>query len=284
MRRVIAGDERAWDEVVDRFAGLVWSVARSFRLSSAATDDVVQTVWLRLAEHCGRIREPDRLASWLATTTRNEALRVIRGNVRLTPQATMDDREPTTPSVEERVADDFTLRAVLWRSPSCRQEDQQLMRLLCAVPPLDYQTIAEMIGRPVGSIGPTRARCLERLKRLLPPGFDPKEASMTTSDDDLLAVMGRALRAAEPVPDHVVDRGPGGVDVAHHRRRARRAGLRLGAELTGVRSEDTARQLTFRAPGVEIEVMVVDDVVPPSRRPAGPAGRVHRAAGRAATR
>jgi len=49
------------------------------------------------------------------------------------------------------------------------------MRLLCAVPPLDYQTIAEMLGRPIGSIGPTRARCLERLKRLLPPGFNPKE-------------------------------------------------------------------------------------------------------------
>ena len=54
-------------------------------------------------------------------------------------------------------------------------EDQQLLRLLCTVPPLDYQTIAEMLGRPIGSIGPTRARCLERLKRLLPPGFDPKE-------------------------------------------------------------------------------------------------------------
>jgi RNA polymerase sigma factor (sigma-70 family) len=153
----------------------VWSVARSFRLSSAATDDVVQTVWLRLAEHCSRIREPDRLASWLATTTRNEALRVIRGNSRLTPQASVAElSEPTTPSVEERVSDDATLRAVLVAFSQLSEEDQQLMRLLCAVPPLDYQTIAELIGRPVGSIGPTRARCLERLKRLLPPGFDPK--------------------------------------------------------------------------------------------------------------
>ena len=176
LTRVIAGDERAWDEVVDRFAGLVWSVARSYRLSSAATDDVVQTVWLRLAEHCSRIRQPDRLASWLATTTRNEALRVIRGNNRLTPQAAVDELpEPTTPSVEERVSDDVTLRAVLQAFAKLPPDDQQLMRLLCAVPPLDYQTIAEMLGRPIGSIGPTRARCLERLKKLLPPGFDPKE-------------------------------------------------------------------------------------------------------------
>ena len=67
--RVGDGDESAWNELVDQFAGLVWSVARSFRLGKAATDDVVQTVWLRLAEHSSRIRQPDRLASWLATTT-----------------------------------------------------------------------------------------------------------------------------------------------------------------------------------------------------------------------
>ena len=176
LSRVVAGDERAWKELVDRYAGLVWSVARSFRLPSASTDDVVQTVWLRLAEHCGRIREPDRLASWLATTTRNEALRVIRGNMRLLPQAAVaESAELTTPSVEERVADDVTLNAVLGAFAQLSADDQQLLRLLCTVPPLDYQTIAEMLGRPIGSIGPTRARCLERLKRLLPPGHDPKE-------------------------------------------------------------------------------------------------------------
>jgi RNA polymerase sigma factor (sigma-70 family) len=178
LSRVVAGDETAWKEMVDRYAGLVWSVARSYRLSGASTDDVVQTVWLRLAEHCGRIREPDRLASWLATTTRNEALRVIRGNMRLSPQSTIaESAELTAPSVEERVTDDATLKAVLGAFAQLSTEDQQLLRLLCTVPPLDYQTIAEMLGRPIGSIGPTRARCLERLKRLLPPGLDPKEGT-----------------------------------------------------------------------------------------------------------
>jgi RNA polymerase sigma factor (sigma-70 family) len=178
LSRVVAGDETAWKELVDRYAGLVWSVARSYRLSTASTDDVVQTVWLRLAEHCGRIREPDRLASWLATTTRNESLRVIRGNMRLTPQSTIaESAELTSPSVEERVTDDATLKAVLGAFAQLSTEDQQLLRLLCTVPPLDYQTIAEMLGRPIGSIGPTRARCLERLKRLLPPGIEPKEGN-----------------------------------------------------------------------------------------------------------
>ena len=91
-------------------------------------------------------------------------------------QAMADDLvEPTAPSIEERVGDDATLRAVLQAFSKLSPEDQQLMRLLCAVPPIDYQTIAEMLGRPIGSIGPTRARCLERLKKLLPPGLDPKE-------------------------------------------------------------------------------------------------------------
>ena len=176
LQRVVDGDERAWDEVVAQFAGLVWSVARSYRLSAASTDDVVQTVWLRLAEHCARIRQPDRLASWLATTTRNEALRVIRGHTRQRPTATIDDlAEPTAPSIEDRVDDDATLRGVLGAFAQLGDDDQQLLRLLCTVPPLDYQTIAEMLGRPIGSIGPTRARCLERLRRLLPDGFDPKE-------------------------------------------------------------------------------------------------------------
>jgi RNA polymerase sigma factor (sigma-70 family) len=176
LSRVIDGDEQAWKELVDRYAGLVWSVARSYRLSSPSTDDVVQTVWLRLAEHCGRIREPDRLASWLATTTRNEALRVIRSNTRLLPQATIaESAELTAPSVEERITDDVDIRTVLRAFAQLADDDQQLLRLLCTVPPLDYHTIAEMLGRPIGSIGPTRARCLERLKRLLPPGFDPKE-------------------------------------------------------------------------------------------------------------
>ena len=176
LARVVEGDQDAWDEVVRQYAGLVWSVARSYRLGGAATDDVVQTVWLRFAEHCGRIRQPERLASWLATTTRNEALRVIRGNTRLTPTAFVaETAEPTASTIEDLVTDDETLRQVLAAFAQLAEEDQQLLRLLCTVPPLDYQTIADMLGRPIGSIGPTRARCLDRLRRLLPAGVDPKE-------------------------------------------------------------------------------------------------------------
>ena len=95
LRRVIEGDQRAWDELVGRFGGLVWSIARGYRLG-ALTDDVVQTVWLRLAENCDRIREPERLAAWLATTTRNEALRVSKKQARARSASATSPKAPTT--------------------------------------------------------------------------------------------------------------------------------------------------------------------------------------------
>ena len=174
LRRVNEGDQRAWDEIVDGFGGLVWSIARGYRLG-ASTDDVVQTVWLRLAEHADRIREPDRLASWLAATTRNEALRVSRSRDRALPTDRLaDDAEPTASSVDDLVTDDDTLRHVLAAFCELSENDQQLLRLLCTVPPLDYATIAELLGRSVGSIGPSRDRCLKRLRKLLPSGLDDR--------------------------------------------------------------------------------------------------------------
>jgi len=181
LARVDTGDESAWDELVERYAGLVWSVARSFRLSAASTEDVVQTVWLRLAEYSSRIRQPERLAAWLATATRHEALRVIRGHQRMVPYADFADRsEPTSMSLEDVVDDAATLGAVLEAFAQLPAADQQLLRLLCTVPPLDYHTIAELLGRSIGSIGPSRARSLDKLRRLLPAGIDPRSITPAT--------------------------------------------------------------------------------------------------------
>lgn len=172
LSRVADGDQRAWDEIVDGFGGLVWSVARGYRLG-ALTDDVVQTVWLRLAEHCDRIREPDRLASWLATTTRHEALRVARKQQRSVSVGEYHDHaDATVSTLDELATDDDTLRHVLRAFARLSPQDQELLRLACTVPPLDYATMAELLGRSVGSIGPSRNRALARLRRLLPSGLD----------------------------------------------------------------------------------------------------------------
>jgi RNA polymerase sigma factor (sigma-70 family) len=157
------GDRAAWDELVDRYGRLVYAVARSFRLPTPDVADVYQTVWLRFAEHIDRLRDPERAGAWLATTTRNECLRVVRTAARmvLTDQFDEPDDDPAADDdpvvlAEERAA----LREAFARLPErCR-------RLLSMVvdPGYDYDAICLALAMPKGSIGPTRGRCLQRLE------------------------------------------------------------------------------------------------------------------------
>ena len=143
----------------------------------------MQTVWLRLAEYSGRIREPDRLAAWLATATRNEALRVIKGQQRVVPHAGFaESSEPTSRSIEDVITDDVTLRAVLQAFAALPAADQQLLRLLCTVPPLDYQTIAEILGRSIGSIGPSQGEVSRQAPPAAPGGHRPESRWMMSND------------------------------------------------------------------------------------------------------
>lgn len=184
LRRVIDGDQRAWDELVGRFGGLVWSVARGYRLG-ALTDDVVQTVWLRLAEHCDRIREPDRLAGWLATTTRNEALRVAKKQQRSLSLGDLPERADASVSMlDELAVDSDTLGHVLEAFRLLPEKDKELLRLLCTVPPLDYASIADMLDRSIGSIGPSRDRALKKLRKLLPDGLEDRRARRPTEESE----------------------------------------------------------------------------------------------------
>lgn len=168
LGRAAVGDREAWDEIVERYGRLVWSVVRGFRLDAAAAADVTQTVWLRLVEHVGRIEEPDRLPGWLATTARNEALRVSRASRRQVPVVVeLDPPDPAAVSPEEKVVDDELAADVAGAFAHLDEGCRELLRLLTLDPPLDYQTVSELLGRPIGSIGPTRGRCLDRLRALL---------------------------------------------------------------------------------------------------------------------
>nr|WP_284290898.1 sigma-70 family RNA polymerase sigma factor [Angustibacter aerolatus] len=156
--------------MVRRYERLVWSVARSYRLDTPDAADVVQTTWLRLVEHLGGIHDAERLGGWLATTTRREALRLARARRRRLVDGA-DDEIALVPAGDPDV-DDALLRderdAVLHRAvralePRC----QRLLRVLSASPPPRYDTVAEALGMPIGSIGPTRGRCLQRLRAAL---------------------------------------------------------------------------------------------------------------------
>ena len=149
---------------MERFNDMVWSVARGFRLDEATAKDVAQTVWLRLVENMDRIKDPERLPGWLATTARNEALRVAKRADRLRPTEFEFDIEDESPGFEEMMVDEEEARFVVKAFRVLDEACQTLLRLMTVDPPLSYDEISELTGRPVGSLGPTRARCLDKLR------------------------------------------------------------------------------------------------------------------------
>ena len=162
------GDARAWDELVDRFGALLWSIARSYRLDTATCADVVQEAWVRLAQSLDRIREPSSVGAWLATTTRNEALRVAKKQQRERPDRFDDESQlglvgPADGPTLARERDQLLVDCLTAVPERC----QQLLRLLVAEPAVPYTEIAEILDMPVGSIGPTRSRCLRKLRESL---------------------------------------------------------------------------------------------------------------------
>ncbi len=166
IRAAGEGDEDAWGTLVERFEGLVWATARAHRLSQAEAADVTQTTWLRLVENLDRIKDPERLGGWLATTARRESLRHIR--LRGRELVIADDgffeaasEEPVEQRLIVRERDDALRGAFARIGERC----QALLRLLSAPDPPSYEEIGAALGMPIGAIGPTRARCLEKLRR-----------------------------------------------------------------------------------------------------------------------
>jgi RNA polymerase sigma factor (sigma-70 family) len=174
LKAAADGDAEAWKRIVDDYSRLVWSVARGFRLSGADAADVTQTTWLRLVENLDRIQNPEQLAGWLATTARREALRLIRKARREVPDTgeteekppffgdSEDDGDPEAALVAQQDSSD------LWQAFSTLSEKcRNLLRVVAVTPLESYAAVAEALGMRVGSIGPTRSRCLEQLKRAL---------------------------------------------------------------------------------------------------------------------
>ncbi|WP_211267153.1 RNA polymerase sigma factor [Nonomuraea candida] len=166
------GDQQAWDAIVDRYAPLVWSICRRYGLDRLDSDDVGQTVWLRLLENLGRLREPAALPGWLERTTKNECLRVVQTTRRLERTEERIKREPSEQvdpfdelleqSAAER--DNALLREAFAQLPD---RYRQLLLLLMADPPVSYEEISRRLDRPIGSIGPQRARSLAALRKKL---------------------------------------------------------------------------------------------------------------------
>jgi RNA polymerase sigma factor (sigma-70 family) len=166
VRAARAGDDRAWEDLYERFSPMLRGIARSYRLSPSDVDDVLQSSWLRLFNHIDRVREPTAIAGWLATTTRHECLRLLQLPLRECPTADPDlgaRSESFEPERELLAAD---RRMVLGRALATLPErHRKLMTLLVAQPDNDYEQLSAILAMPVGSIGPIRARSLARLRR-----------------------------------------------------------------------------------------------------------------------
>jgi RNA polymerase sigma factor (sigma-70 family) len=185
-----AGDQAAWNDIIDRYAPLVWSICLRYRLARPDIDDVGQSVWLLLVENLAGLREPAALPGWLATTTHRECLRVLRVSRRHDHADLPSGELPADPAaitIEQEILA-AELDAAVWAAfaelpRGCRD----LLSMLVSDPPLAYTEISATLGVAVGSIGPKRARCLDRLRR------SPRLTSMagsTTWENDVEQLKG----------------------------------------------------------------------------------------------
>jgi len=165
------GDEQAWREIVSRYTPLLAGVIGRFWLPVAEAQDVAQTVWLRLLEHLGALREPEALPMWIITTAKRECMHCLSRQRRMVP---LDPQDPSWLAAAEDTEPEADLvraerhEALLAGLAELPPRQHELLVLLMADPPLSYDTIHQRTGIAIGSIGPTRSRALERLRRTAP--------------------------------------------------------------------------------------------------------------------
>lgn len=162
--RALQRDQQAWRALVDRLKGVAWKVLYSYDLSEEDRNDAFASTFFRLHEHLANIREVEKLPGWVATTARNEANSLSRRRSKLVPMAELPLRGTDDTDLGEGLENDelrVALFAAFRRLPA---NLQALMRMLSADPPIGYDEIGRLLNLPHGSIGPTRARCLQRLR------------------------------------------------------------------------------------------------------------------------
>jgi RNA polymerase sigma factor (sigma-70 family) len=182
VTRAQNGDQGAWDALVERYAPLVHSICRRYRLGRDDAQDISRNVWLRLVDHLGNLHDPAAVAGWLATTTRRECAQVLRAarsphTATCVPEAeNIPDSQCGTAEQELLIAERHAAlrEAFTDLPPRC----QQLLALLIEDPPVPYAQISATLGIPIGSIGPARRRCLDKLRR------HPAIAALMNGDDD----------------------------------------------------------------------------------------------------
>ena len=168
VERAQRGEQTAWIELVDRLERVVWKTVNMTTDDAEIRQDAAAATWLRLAENLGSIRDPDRLPGWMVTTARREVITHFRRNRLVLDGRTARAEPPATqPGPEEQSEDREVREALRTAFGKLSEECQELLTLLIlADPPLPYAAVEAQLGRPHGSLGPTRARCLEYLRQM----------------------------------------------------------------------------------------------------------------------
>jgi RNA polymerase sigma factor (sigma-70 family) len=170
VRAAAAGDASAWDALVERYVALLWAVALRHGLSEADAADVVQNTWVRLLDHIGRLREPARIGSWLATTAQRESLRCLGYRNRMVPGGdgeAFDGHDRLLPDADEGLIRREQARAARHALDALPATWRLLVELLALETTPTYEEIGAELGLPVGSIGPTRRRAADRIRFLM---------------------------------------------------------------------------------------------------------------------
>ena len=180
VMRARKGNQQAWEALVERYAPLIWSICRHYRLDRSDAEDVAQSIWLQFVNHLGAIRDPAAVPGWLTTVTRRECGRVVRAA--RGPQAAGQLADENLPDKQTRTAEQELLaaecHAVLREAFTCLSPSRQkLMAMLIEDPPVPYTEISARLGIPISSIGPTRGRCLDQLRH------HPAIAALIDADD-----------------------------------------------------------------------------------------------------
>jgi RNA polymerase sigma factor (sigma-70 family) len=162
------GDERAWRELCSRVKNVAWKTINSYGVRGADADDAYAATMFRLAEHLDRIRDPERVPGWVATTARNETLGLFRSRRRTVVVDEVPERDSGNGEPDAALVRDELREAVRRSFALLDERCQRLLRILTADPPIPYEDVGAMLEMPHGSIGPTRRRCLDTLRSKAP--------------------------------------------------------------------------------------------------------------------
>ena len=169
-----AGNRLALERLVHRLTPMLWQIVRAYRLDEQAAEDVVQTTWLTLVRKGDTIKDPQTVVRWLTVSARREAAAVAKAAQRVESEddVTLDLRPHDGPTVEQVVVRGHRDQALWDAVNSLPQRCQKLLRVIACGDRPDYGQLASDMGMSVGSIGPTRGRCLEKLRGLLGAAAD----------------------------------------------------------------------------------------------------------------